>query len=65
VTTIPAAANVGVSAALGNWHNWLGASEQLCINLSAIVLAGVLTLYLERALFERRRRVHRAEVDRA
>ncbi len=65
VTTIPAAANIGISAALGNWHNWLGASEQLCINLGAIVLAGVLTLHLQRSLSERRRRLQRAEMDGA
>ena len=65
VTTIPAAANIGISAALGNWHNWVGGTEQLCINLSSIVVAGVLTLYLQRAIFQRRRRLHRAEVEGA
>jgi uncharacterized hydrophobic protein (TIGR00271 family) len=65
VTTIPAAANIGISAALGNWHNWLGATEQLCINLSAIVVAGVITLFLQRANFDRRKRLHRAEAGHA
>jgi uncharacterized hydrophobic protein (TIGR00271 family) len=61
VTTIPAAANIGVSLALANWADWRGAMLQLAINLTAIVFAGVLTLYLERAVFERRRRLHRAD----
>ncbi|MGC1853588.1 MAG: DUF389 domain-containing protein [Solirubrobacterales bacterium] len=58
VTTIPAAANVGVAAALGNWADWRGAMAQLSINLTGIVLAGIGTLYVERRLFERRRRRH-------
>jgi uncharacterized hydrophobic protein (TIGR00271 family) len=58
VTTIPAAANIGVAAALGNWSDWRGAMAQLTVNLTAIVLAGVGTLYVERLLFERRRRHH-------
>jgi uncharacterized hydrophobic protein (TIGR00271 family) len=65
VTTIPAAANIGVAAALGNWADWRGAIAQLCINLLGIVLAGVATLFLERRLFERRRRRHREEGTRA
>ncbi len=65
VTTIPAAANIGVSAALGNWHNWVGAMEQLSINLSAIVVAGVVTLQLQRVLYERRRNRHLSDRSRA
>jgi uncharacterized hydrophobic protein (TIGR00271 family) len=65
VTTIPAAANIGVAAALGNWGDWWGAMLQLSVNLTAIVLAGVTTLSVQRALFERRRRRHIAEAGRA
>ncbi len=61
VTTIPAAANIGVAAALGNWADWRGAMTQLSINLCGIVLAGTATLYLERVLYKRRRRLHVAE----
>jgi uncharacterized hydrophobic protein (TIGR00271 family) len=61
VTTIPAAANIGVAAALGNWADWRGAMAQLGLNLVAIVAAGVSTLYVERRLFTRRRREHRRE----
>ena len=58
VTTIPAAANIGVAAALGDWHEWLGAMGQLSLNLAAIVVAGTATLLLQRRLYMRRRRAH-------
>jgi uncharacterized hydrophobic protein (TIGR00271 family) len=65
VTTIPAAANVGVAAGLGNWADWRGAMAQLSLNLTAIVLAGVSTLYIERRLYRRRRQRHLGEGARA
>jgi uncharacterized hydrophobic protein (TIGR00271 family) len=58
ITTIPAAANIGLAAAYEDWGVCLGALEQLGLNLSAIVLAGVGTLYLQRLLYMRRRRAH-------
>ncbi len=61
VTTILAAANIGISAALGEWSECRGSVLQLVVNLSAIVLAGVLTLEIQRALYRRRRRRHRGE----
>lgn len=61
VTTIPAAANIGVAAALGEWGQWRGAMAQLAINLTAIVLAGVVTIWVERLLYVRRRRKHLAD----
>jgi uncharacterized hydrophobic protein (TIGR00271 family) len=57
VTTIPAAANVGVAAAYGDWGELGGAAAQLLINLACIVLAGVATLSFQRALFARRARL--------
>ena len=48
VTTIPAAANIGVAAAYGEWSEWRGAMLQLSVNLTAILLAGVLTLFVQR-----------------
>ena len=56
VTTIPAAANIGVAAAYGNWGEWRGAMAQLAVNLTGIFLAAVSTLTIQR-LFYRRRRV--------
>jgi uncharacterized hydrophobic protein (TIGR00271 family) len=58
VTTIPAAANIGVAAAYGEWHEWGGAMLQLAVNLTAIVLAGLVTLFVQRVVYMRRRRAH-------
>jgi uncharacterized hydrophobic protein (TIGR00271 family) len=58
VTTIPAAANIGVAAALGDGEEWVGAMEQLALNMGAIFLACIGTLYLQRMLYRRRRRAH-------
>jgi uncharacterized hydrophobic protein (TIGR00271 family) len=58
VTTIPAAANVGVAAAYGDGDEWVGAMSQLSVNLATIVLAGTLTLYIQRRLYVSRRREH-------
>jgi uncharacterized hydrophobic protein (TIGR00271 family) len=55
VTTIPAAANVGVAAAYRDWDECRGASLQLAINLSMIVIAGVTTLAVARWRHRRRR----------
>lgn len=60
VTTIPAAANVGVAAAYRDWHEFSGAASQLGINLIAIVLSGVTTLGIQRAFYVRRRRAARS-----
>ena len=58
VTTIPAAANIGVAAAFGDWSDWGGAMGQLSLNLGAIFLAGIGTLYVQRWLYRRRRIRH-------
>ncbi len=54
VTTIPATAYIGVAAGLGEWHGALGALAVLGVNLTMLLLAGVLTLAVQRAV-ERRR----------
>ena len=58
VTTIPAAANIGVAAAYGDWSECIGAVEQLAANLAGILLAGILTLYIQRRTYVRRRAAH-------
>ena len=58
VTTIPAAANIGVAAAYQDEDGWLGSMEQLGINLVAILVAGTAVLAVQRMLYERRRRHH-------
>jgi len=65
VTTIPAAADIGVSAAATDWSEWRGAMAQLSVNLAAIVLAGVGTLALQRRVFDKRRERHRRDGSRA
>ena len=65
VTTIPAAANIAVAGAYGEWREWRGAILQLALNLTAIVLAGVVTLYVQRRLYVRRRRAHLHDSSRA
>jgi uncharacterized hydrophobic protein (TIGR00271 family) len=65
VTTIPAASNIGVAAAYGDWSEAGGAAAQLGINLTSIVLAGVLTLFIQRRYYVARRRKHLRDPSRA
>jgi uncharacterized hydrophobic protein (TIGR00271 family) len=65
VTTIPAASNIGVAAAYGDWNEAGGATAQLAINLTSIVLAGVLTLFIQRRYYVARRRKHLQDPSRA
>jgi uncharacterized hydrophobic protein (TIGR00271 family) len=58
VTTIPAAGNIAVAAAYSDWDEVLGATIQLGVNLSSIILAGVVTLFLQRQWYLHRRRAH-------
>jgi len=62
VTTIPAASNIGVAAAYGDWGDAGGAAAQLAINLTTIVLAGVLTLFVQRRAYDVRRKRHLREL---
>jgi uncharacterized hydrophobic protein (TIGR00271 family) len=65
VTTIPAASNIGVAAAYGDWSEAGGAAGQLGINLTSIVMAGVLTLFIQRRYYVARRRKHLQDPMRA
>jgi uncharacterized hydrophobic protein (TIGR00271 family) len=65
VTTIPAASNVGVAAAYGQWADAKGAALQLAINLAGIVAAGVLTLFVQRRYYVARRREHLSDPVRS
>jgi len=64
VTTIPAAANIGLAAAYGDADEWRGAMAQLSVNLTMIVLAGVATLFVQRLLYRRRRIKHLSDPAR-
>ena len=48
VTTIPAAAYLGVSTAIGDEPGSLGAFEVLLVNVTMLLLAGTLTLAIQR-----------------
>ncbi len=63
VTTIPAASNIGVAAAYQNWEAWRGSLGQLAINLSGILVAGTVTLLIQRALYARRYERHRHDLE--
>jgi uncharacterized hydrophobic protein (TIGR00271 family) len=58
VTTIPAAANIGVAAAYRDTDGWTGSLAQLALNLASIVVAGTTVLTVQRMLYARRRRRH-------
>ncbi len=54
VTTVPAAANIGVALAHGRHDEAGGALAQLVLNLVAIALVGAMTLHVQWWLLERR-----------
>ncbi|MFJ8868230.1 DUF389 domain-containing protein [Streptomyces sp. NPDC102473] len=56
VTTVPAAANAAVAFSYQDLPQFWGSSGQLLANLGGIVLAGTLTLLIQRALWNMRRR---------
>ena len=58
VTTIPAAANIGLSAAYEDWSTWRGSQAMLLLNVAAILSAAVVTLWIQRLLYRRRRIRH-------
>jgi uncharacterized hydrophobic protein (TIGR00271 family) len=64
VTTIPAAANIGLAAAYQDGAAWRGSMAQLAINLGSILVAGSAVLYVQRLLYLRRKQRHMAETDR-
>ena len=59
VTTIPAAAAVGVYSAHGRWNDAFGSLAQLLLNLVLLVAVGGATLRVERLVHVRRRETRR------
>ncbi|MCC0096496.1 DUF389 domain-containing protein [Streptomyces flavotricini] len=55
VTTVPAGANAAVALGYGDFAQMWGSAEQLLLNLCGIMLAGVLTLYGQKALWRTQR----------
>jgi uncharacterized hydrophobic protein (TIGR00271 family) len=64
VTTIPSAANIGVAAAYTNGSEWRGAMAQLSVNLAAIAVAAITTLFIQRRMYVKRRKKHLADPAR-
>ena len=48
ITTIPAAANIGVALAARDRAQMVGASVQLVVNVVSLLVAGTITLELRR-----------------
>ena len=60
VTTIPAAADVGVSTAFASWHEAWGSLVQLLLNVTILVVVGAVGLNMQRRFWTRWARGHRA-----
>jgi uncharacterized hydrophobic protein (TIGR00271 family) len=54
VTTIPAASDMGLSAAYGSWSEARGSTFQLLLNVVVLVVVGALGLRLQRAIWRGR-----------
>jgi uncharacterized hydrophobic protein (TIGR00271 family) len=65
ITTIPAAADIGLSVAYSDWDAFRGSGLQLALNIISLLLAATLTLALQRTMYVRRRRRHRQELGLA
>jgi uncharacterized hydrophobic protein (TIGR00271 family) len=57
ITTIPAAADVGLSLAFGLWGEAWGSFVQLLVNVVILIVVGALTLAFERSFWSRRNEV--------
>ncbi|WP_406451876.1 DUF389 domain-containing protein [Streptomyces sp. NBC_01622] len=53
VTTIPAAADIGVSSAFGSWDEAWGSLLQLLLNIGVLIVVGTGTLKCQRAIWRR------------
>ncbi len=55
VTTIPAAADLGLSIAYGSWSDALGSALQLLLNVVVLIVVGAAGLAVQRRIWARRR----------
>ena len=53
VTTIPAAGNIAVALVFAEWHEVIGSSVTLLVNIAGMALAGWLTLALQQSVWTR------------
>ncbi len=58
VTTIPAAADTGLSIAYANWAEALGSALQLLLNVTVLIAIGALGLRLQRIIWRRHSHAH-------
>lgn len=58
ITTIPAAADIGLAVAYRDWESFTGSGLQLAVNIAGLLFASTLTLALQRRIFLRRMRRH-------
>ncbi len=56
VTTIPAAADIALAIAFGDWRQAWGATEQLLLNIVVLIVVGVIVLTAQRWVWRWRRR---------
>ena len=54
VTTIPAAAALGLSLAYSSWREARGSAFQLVLNVTVLMVVGALVLRLQRIIWRRR-----------
>jgi len=47
ITTVPAVGTIGVTAAVGAWHEAGSALVQLAVNVAGLLVAGVVTLLVQ------------------
>ncbi len=59
VTTIPAAADIGVSLAYRSWPEARGSLVQLLLNVGLLIVVGALALHAQRAFWQAWQRRHR------
>ena len=64
VTTVPAAADIAVSAAYGNARELRGAALQLGINVAMLLISGIVTVTVQQLSFARHLRRDRAARER-
>ena len=65
VTTIPAAAYLGVAAGIGELSTVMSTFGLLAVNVTMMVIGAVMTLALQRALKRRRSKARDGASDRA
>jgi uncharacterized membrane protein len=53
ITTLPAAASIGLSVAFGSWHDAAGSLYQLLLNVVILIVVGALGLSTQRSLWHR------------